>query len=118
MPQPAAKRQRVGKRRPLEIVKRDLLTLPQEIVFLVFSFLDAADLTTCARVSTKWYAAANDEQTTTCAKAAVTKVAQQAREREYRDAQTQQPGQMANSIQGESQLGDWELQGGRAAAAY
>ena len=58
---PAAKRRRLpGPKK--ELIKRDLLTLPQEIVFLVFSFLDAADLTTCARVSTKWYAAASDEQ--------------------------------------------------------
>ncbi|KAI8581477.1 hypothetical protein K450DRAFT_231488 [Umbelopsis ramanniana AG] len=61
MSMPAAKRQRLsGPKKAL--IKRDLLTLPQEIVFLVFSFLDAADLTTCARVSTKWYAAASDEQ--------------------------------------------------------
>jgi hypothetical protein len=61
MPKPAAKRQRLAKPR-YESVKRDLLTLPQELVYHIFSFLDAADLTTCARVSTKWYAAANDEQ--------------------------------------------------------
>jgi F-box-like len=61
MSMPAAKRQRLSGPKK-ELIKRDLLTLPQEIVFLVFSFLDAADLTTCARVSTKWYAAASDEQ--------------------------------------------------------
>ncbi|KAH8550060.1 hypothetical protein BGW37DRAFT_90665 [Umbelopsis sp. PMI_123] len=61
MSMPAAKRQRLVGPGPKK-ESRDLLTLPEEVVFHIFSFLDAADLTTCARVSTKWYAAANDEQ--------------------------------------------------------
>ncbi|KAJ2960294.1 hypothetical protein NQZ79_g4320 [Umbelopsis isabellina] len=60
MSTPAVKRRRLAAQR-YESRRRDLLTLPQEVVFHVFSFLEAADLTTCARVSTKWYEAANDD---------------------------------------------------------
>lgn len=60
MSKPAVKRRRLTAQR-YENRRRDLLTLPQEVVFHVFSFLEAADLTTCARVSTKWYEAANDD---------------------------------------------------------